>query len=145
MALQNYQNVCGTILKYAVSIIGTRIKVHAVLQSPARFPKMGPECGLPILQYVTYHSSLHFEWWPIDQGSTVNTANDNKKLLPLQAAPTTGKSTPVVNSMGCLTRPDAEITGRPTQKKKFLPCMRGPSYPVTMVTCFWGERRLMLG
>ena len=62
-------------------LLGTRT---CSTQSPERFPKMALECGLPILQYVTYHSSLHFEWWPMDQGSTVNTANNNKKWLPLK-------------------------------------------------------------
>lgn len=62
VALQNNQNVCSTILKYAsVSVLGTRT---CSSQSPERFPKMAPECGLLILWYVTYHSSLHFEWWP---------------------------------------------------------------------------------
>lgn len=40
VALQNNQNVCSTILKYAVSILGTRT---CSSQSPERFPKMAPE------------------------------------------------------------------------------------------------------
>lgn len=79
----------------------------------------------------------------MDQGSTVNTANDNKKLLPLQAAPTTGKSTPVVNR--------GKWHGLP-KLVHMLRLQAGPlmpscpvTYPVTTVTCFWGERRLVLG
>lgn len=111
---------CRIIKMFAVqfwnilSVLGTRT---CSSQSPERFPKMAPECGLPILWYVTYHSSLHFEWWPMDQGSTVNTANDNKKLLRYKQPPP--QESPLqwwieASGIGCLTHPDAEITGRPT-------------------------------
>ena len=112
---------CRIIKMFAVqfwnilSVLGTRT---CSSQSPERFPKMAPECGLPILWYVTYHSSLHFEWWPMDQGSTVNTANDNKKLLPVTSSPhhrkvhSSGESRQV--AWVAYTHPDAEITGRPT-------------------------------
>ena len=78
----------------------------------------------------------------MDQGSTVNTANDNNKLLLLQAAPTTGKSTPVVSNRGKWHGLPNSSTCWDYRQAHSCPV----TYPwVTMVTCFWGERRLVLG